>query len=229
VVGNSIKKLKKTALSRDCKKRAGEKSAFLQPVRGSVRVSAISLLALGVLGHGASFADDAMMAASLSSTLQNPNILEAAASKTSIEVKPSVTRVDYVAPKTPKKLLIGGAMALIFAAIGKLVGANRLMNLFANAGPVVKKAAETIANAPAAAAKKVGSVMMSPVKFLMLVGGIAMIGFTGISVLDLHWSAGIVTGIGMSMMVWVGAQKVMKNLKPIKVRARENASRRSTR
>jgi len=71
--------------------------------------------------------------------------------------------------------------------------------------------------------------MMSPVKFLMLVGGIAMIGFTGISVLDLHWSAGIVTGIGMSMMVWVGAQKVMKNLKPIKVRVRENASRRSTR
>ena len=74
----------------------------------------------------------------------------------------------------------------------------------------MRKTAEAIGQAPAAAAKAVGSAIMSPVRFLIMMGGLALIGFTGISVFDLQWTAGIATGVGLTAVTWVGSNKVMK-------------------
>jgi len=132
----------------------------------------------------------------------------------------SVPAVEAAPAKQTNPWLIGGAMALIFGALVKLVGPNRVMNIAAEAGPALQKTAESIAKAPKAAAKAVGSALASSMKLMVLIGGLAMIGFTGISVFDLQWSAGIATGIGMTALTWVGSSRFSKTLKRQTVKVR---------
>ncbi len=141
------------------------------------------------------------------------------------------TSAEAVSQKGPNGWLIGGAVALILGALYKLVGANRMMNIVANAGPAVRRSVEftreKIAEAPKMAAKAAASALSSPARMLILIGGLAMIGFTGVSVFDLHWSAGIMTGIGMTAMTWVGTSRFMKKLRPQPVKSynQDTASR----
>lgn len=218
--------------SAQAKNDAGPAVGFVSSVRNTVSKAALSagvpasmaasLAALIMISAGSASANDE--AAVLSAT--------AVADKAPIEsvlddVRPvtngSVPEVA-LAQKSPNPWLIGGAMALILAALVKLVGANRVMNIAAEAGPAIRKTAETIANAPKAAAKAVGSAMTSPLRFLALVGGLAMLGFTGISIFDLEWTAGIATGIGMTAVTWVGAHKLSRKLSPQRLWAKAKST-----
>ncbi|MEL6111901.1 MAG: hypothetical protein AAFR20_03765 [Pseudomonadota bacterium] len=134
----------------------------------------------------------------------------------------SVPAVDAEAPRKTSPWLIGAGMALILGALVKLIGANRVMNLAAEAGPALQKTAETLAEAPKAAARAMGAAMTTPLRYLMLIGGLAMIGFTGISFFDLEWGAGILTGIGMTAVTWAGTARFGGFFRRIRVPVRVN-------
>ena len=171
----------------------------------------ISALALSALAAPAALADEASLPDSVP-------VIEVAT-----PAAPSVPSVDYVAepaeqtPAGPNGWLVGGAMALIFAALVKLIGANRVMNMASEAGPKLKQAAETIASAPQEAARALGAAAARPVRFLLIMVSVAMVGFTGIAVFDLEWTAGILTGMGMTALTWLGSSRFIKMLKPIKL------------
>lgn len=174
--------------------------------------AAVSLAALVALTGGVAFAGTADD--DLAFDDQSTTIIQMAESYGT-----SVPAVEAAPPgKASNPWLIGGAMALIFGALIKLVGPNRVMNMAAQAGPAVHKTAEAIAKAPKAAAKAVGSALTTPFRFLLLVGGLAMIGFTGISIFDLQWGAGIATGIGMTAVTWIGSSRFSKTLKRQRVK-----------
>lgn len=147
---------------------------------------------------------------------------------------PAVSGVSAEAAETSQKKnpwLIGAGMALILGALVKLIGANRVMNLAAEAGPALQKTAETLAEAPKAAARAVGAAMTTPLRYVMLIGGLAMIGFTGISFFDLEWGAGILTGIGMTAVTWAGSARLGKVFRRqrVPVRARTKPDRQASR
>lgn len=183
------------------------------------KITIASLLALGICGGSAQAADFAALENG-TATVDDHYLSIAEPAR-----KPSVPEVGFIQEKTPNKWLIGAALGLILAALAKLVGANRVLNMFSQAGPTIKMAAEKIAAAPKAAAQMIGSSLMSPLHFLIIVGGIAMIGFTGINLLDLNWGAGMIAGIGMSALSWVGAKGVMRNLKSKMVFAKAKTSK----
>jgi len=118
---------------------------------------------------------------------------------------------DETQASKPSKWLIGGAMGLILAALVKLIGSNRVANMAAAAGPALRKSADALAAAPRAAAKAVGSAVASPLRFVFLVGGLAMIGFTGVGIYDLEWAGGLAVGAGLTALTWLGSSK-LKNV-----------------
>ncbi len=118
---------------------------------------------------------------------------------------------DETQASKPSKWLIGGAMGLILAALVKLIGANRVANMAAAAGPALRKSADVLAAAPRAAAKAVGSAVASPLRFVFLVGGLAMIGFTGVGIYNLEWAGGLAVGAGLTALTWLGSSK-LKNV-----------------
>ncbi len=179
-----------------------------------MRIAMASLLALGVFGSGIAVADE-----QAKPVLEYEPVVAASQAALFGTSVPTVNfSADNLTEKTPNKWLVGGAMGLIIAALIKIVGANRVMNIVADAGPTLARAAEAIVSAPKMAAKALGSAVTSPIKFLMIVGGLAMIGFTGISIFDLHWGAGIATGIGMTAVTWLGTSKIANRMRRQKMR-----------
>jgi hypothetical protein len=93
-----------------------------------------------------------------------------------------------------------GLAALAAAALGfaaHLLGRENL-----------QRAARAVAAAPAAAARAVGSFISAPVRFLMVFGVLAIVGFAGIGALNLEWAAGLMIGAALVGLVWVGARRV---------------------
>jgi len=185
-----------------------------------MRTAAISLVAMAAMGINAASADDQI----LNDEVFTPAIETVAVSSDGQASQMLMAAAVGTEKKSSNKWLIGGAMALILAALTKLIGANRVLNMAAQAGPTLRKAGEAIASAPAAAANAIGSAVTQPFKFLILVGGLALVGFTGISIFDLHWSAGLATGAGLTALTWVGSSKLMKKLRPIKLRRKDLGS-----
>lgn len=109
----------------------------------------------------------------------------------------------------PRWALWVGATAAL-AALVKLIGANGALNMVARAGPVVAKAVEVVVKAPLKAAKAMGEAFMSPVKFMLLLGGLALFAFTGVGLFDLQWAGGLATGMGLTALAWYGAVKTRR-------------------
>ena len=188
----------------------------------SMKSAAIAMAALGIFGAGANASDD------LQNDVFAPAFEQIAIVEAAGPISTSVPHVEMAASapqKSPNKWLIGGAMALILAALAKLVGTNRVMNIVAEAGPALTKAAETLSKAPGAAARAVGEAVMSPMRSLMIIGSLALIGFTGISFLDLQWATGLATGLGLGVASWMSTAKLKRQFAKVRVRNTDQTRR----
>ncbi|MFQ5562190.1 MAG: hypothetical protein ACE5FO_01340 [Parvularculaceae bacterium] len=124
----------------------------------------------------------------------------------------------------PRWILWAGAAAAL-AALVRIVGANRALNLLAGAGPAVAKAAGAAARAPLKAAKAVGDAAAAPFRFALMMGGLALFAFTGVSLFDLQWAGGLAAGMALVALAWWGAAKTRRAFRFAPARTKRDRAR----
>jgi hypothetical protein len=101
------------------------------------------------------------------------------------------------------------------ASVIGIFGPNRFLNMLLGFGSwlagLLKKGASEAASASAKAAKSTvkaaAKVAKRPGQWLLIVGGLTLFVFTGISVLDIQWQAGLVAGAGATAAAFYGFDK----------------------
>lgn len=104
------------------------------------------------------------------------------------------------ADKAVNRWLLGGAAAAALAGLVRLFGWTRIST-------ALRKAGEVAVAAPAAAARYVGEAVKSPVRSLMIVGGLSIFALTGVGLYDIEWAAGLLTGAALTLAGVVGARR----------------------
>ena len=132
-----------------------------------------------------------------------PALASAPMEPVSVEVVHAADHADAEARQAEKAVnrwLLGGAAAAALAGLIRLFGWTRI-------SAALQKAGAAAAAAPAAAARYVGEAVKSPVRSLMLVGGLSLFALTGIGFYDVEWAAGLITGAVLTGFALVGARR----------------------
>lgn len=105
------------------------------------------------------------------------------------------------ADKAVNRWLLGGAVSAALAGLIGLFGWARISE-------ALRKAADMAIEAPAAAARAVAEAIKSPVRTLMIVGGLSLFALTGIGFYDVEWAAGLLTGAALTLAGLVGMRRM---------------------
>ena len=117
--------------------------------------------------------------------------------------------------------------ALMVIAAGALAGLVRLIGvkkLFRAVSTGAAVAAKATAKAGANAVRAVGRVAGSPLRFAVLMVGLALFALTGVSLLDIEWVGGLITG---GVMAAIAAYGVMKTRHALRLRPVKASAQRS--
>ncbi len=108
-------------------------------------------------------------------------------------------------------------IALLAVAAGALAGLIRLIG----AKKIVRAAKETAVAAVKVSGKAVKAVsraVASPLRFALLMAGLALFALTGVGLYDIEWIGGLVAGAAMAGLAAYGAMKARMSLKPRPIR-----------
>lgn len=115
--------------------------------------------------------------------------------------------------------------ALLALAAGALAGLIRLIG----AKKIIRAAKETAvaaAEVTGSAVKAVSRAVASPLRFALLMAGLALFALTGVGLYDIEWIGGLVVGAAMAGVAAYGLMKTRMSLKrrlvPVRVKDRVN-------
>lgn len=97
--------------------------------------------------------------------------------------------------------LFGAAAAAALAGFVRWFGWSRL-------AAALRKAGDVAMAAPAAAARFVGEAIKSPVRTLMIVGGLSLFALAGVGLYDVEWAAGLLTGAALTLAGVIGTRRI---------------------
>jgi hypothetical protein len=132
-----------------------------------------------------------------------PAAVSAPMEPVSVEIVHAADHADAeagAADRAVNRWLLGGSVAAALAGLIRLFGWTRISAALQRAGAVA-------AAAPAAAARYVGEAVRSPVRSLMLIGGLSLFALTGIGFYGVEWAAGLVTGAVLTGFALAGARR----------------------
>ncbi len=93
--------------------------------------------------------------------------------------------------------LAGGAVAAALAGLIRLFGWSRI-------AAALGKVGNAVAAAPAAAVRYAGEAIKSPLRALLIIGGLSLFALTGVGLYDVEWLAGLATGATLVLAGLVG-------------------------
>lgn len=96
--------------------------------------------------------------------------------------------------------LAGGAVAAALAGLIRLFGWSRI-------AAALGKAGSAVAAAPAAAVRYAGEAIKSPLRSLLIIGGLSLFVLTGVGFYDVEWIAGVATGAALVVAGVVGVRR----------------------
>lgn len=132
-----------------------------------------------------------------------PAIASAPMEPVAVEIARAADHADAEArapDKAVNRWLLGGAAAAALAGLIRLFGWTRVAS-------ALRKAGSLAAAAPAAAARYVGEVVKSPLRAVMIIGGLALFALAGVGFYDVEWAAGLVTGAVLTIAAVAGARR----------------------
>lgn len=104
------------------------------------------------------------------------------------------------ADRAVNRWLLGGAAAAALAGLVRLFGWTRI-------AAALRKAGAMAVAAPAAAARYVGDAVKSPLRSLMVIGGLSIFALTGVGLYDVEWAAGLATGVVLTLAGVAGVRR----------------------
>lgn len=124
----------------------------------------------------------------------------------------------HVMPEPMRRVAAGAALSGLLASMIALFGPNRILNMLASLGKKIArismKAAEQPIRAAGVAARATSQaaakVFRKPGQMLLIFAGLTIFTFTGISVMDIQWQAGLVAGAGVAGAAMYGWRKTGK-------------------
>ena len=107
------------------------------------------------------------------------------------------------------------------AGLVKLIGARKIAK---GVGDAATQAVKMSGKAAGAAAKTVGRAVASPLRFAVLMAGLALFALAGVGFYDVEWLGGLIVGGAMTCLFVYGAVKARKVLtpKPLKIPAKRH-------
>lgn len=96
--------------------------------------------------------------------------------------------------------LAAGAVAAALAGLIRLFGWSRI-------AAALGKAGSALAAAPAAAVRYAGEAIKSPLRALLIIGGLSLFALTGVGFYDVEWVAGVATGAALVFAGFVGVRR----------------------
>jgi hypothetical protein len=117
----------------------------------------------------------------------------------------AIAAVDDAETRAPeiavKHWLAGGAVAVALAGLIRLFGWSRI-------AAALGKASQAVVAAPAVAARYAGEAIKSPLRSLLVVGGLSLFALTGVGLYDVEWLAGLATGAVLVLAGVVGLRRI---------------------
>ena len=108
----------------------------------------------------------------------------------------------------------GAALGGLVGSLFGLFGGNWLINFLAGLGASLWQVTKKLAKAPVKAVKyaaaATGSMVRKHGKWLAIVGGLALVAFTGVVFFDAQWKAGLVIGAGLAGASFYGLKRGRK-------------------
>lgn len=195
-----------------------------QKVKGSIKAGVLSGAALAVLAAalaGGFFnRTDSAVAAGAPVPVTIDGVYTVLSEPSPEVATEAATAVDpYVMPAPMRQAAAGFALSGLLAGVIGLFGPNRLFNLLLRYGKRLARISARAAKHPVRAAGKAAQatvratakvtsrVLRKPGQFLLVVAGLTLFTFTGISVLDVQWQAGLLAGAGLAGAAFYGLRK----------------------
>lgn len=102
-----------------------------------------------------------------------------------------------------KHWMAGGAVAAALAGLIRLFGWTRIAG-------ALRKTGEALVAAPAAAARYAGEAIRSPVRSVLIIGGLSLFALAGVGFYDVEWLAGLATGLALTLAGVVGISRIRR-------------------
>ncbi|MEE9330049.1 MAG: hypothetical protein V3V30_07905 [Parvularculaceae bacterium] len=120
----------------------------------------------------------------------------------------------HLLSETARKAAAGAALGGLVGSLFGLFGGNWLINFLAGLGASLWQVTKKLAKAPVKAVKyaaaATGSMVRKHGKWLAIVGGLALVAFTGVVFFDAQWKAGLVIGAGLAGASFYGLKRGRK-------------------
>ncbi|WP_425408031.1 hypothetical protein [Hyphococcus sp.] len=143
---------------------------------------------------------------------------DAVAHPATIEIQAVDTGAAVAADHGEEKAAIGAkkwallaTAAGALAALVKLIGANRVAKTV-TAGAA--SAARVTARTASGAARVMGRTLSSPLRFLMVLFGLALFALTGVGLYDIEWIGGLLSGAALAGAGLLGFMKTRQFFQP---------------
>ena len=101
--------------------------------------------------------------------------------------------------------IAGGAVAAALAGLVRLFGWSRVTAALGRAGSI-------IAAAPAAAIRHAGEAIKSPLRSLLIFGGLSLFVLAGVGFYEVEWLAGVATGAALVLAGVVGSRRIGRSV-----------------
>jgi hypothetical protein len=123
------------------------------------------------------------------------------------------------------KLGLAAAATAALAALVRAVGAGRILGWLRAAAPAAKKAADAALQVPVAAVRAVGRAAASPLRFVLLMGGLGLFAFAGLHLFNVEWAGGLVAGGAIVALVWAASIRGARALAALRRRGEKPRER----
>ncbi len=175
----------------------------------------------------AMMAASALIAAAAAMTPAHASDFDAAAYPPVVEatvVAHAADQADQKSQNKTEKIALFAIGAGVVAALIRIIGAKKILRA---AKETTVQAARVSGKVAGQAAKAVSRAIASPMRFALLISGLALFALTGVGLYDIEWIGGLVAGAAMT---GVGAYGVIKTrmalkLQPIRVRSKTTVNR----
>lgn len=123
------------------------------------------------------------------------------------------------------KLGLAAAATAALAALVRAIGAGRILGWLRAVAPAAKKAAGAALQVPVAAARAIGRTAASPLRFVMLMGGLGLFAFAGLHLFNVEWAGGLVAGGAVVALLWAASTRGSRILTALRRRGERRKTR----